>query len=138
VWRLKAEMTLHDAALTRFGQWWKRAMRGGYAFALGAYLHGRSQERHWIWESRRAWIWGFWLPLGCFISGLTFSPWGWATFLAYPAQIVRQAARNEGPLKQRVTLAVFQLLMRFPEAIGQAKFLRDRLLGVRSQLIEYK
>ena len=34
--RLDAEMTLHDAAMTRFGQWWKRIVRGGHAYAEGA------------------------------------------------------------------------------------------------------
>ena len=28
--RVDAEMTLHDSAMTRFGQWWKRAVRSGY------------------------------------------------------------------------------------------------------------
>ena len=79
VWRLDAEMTLHDAAMTHFGQWWRRVLRSGYAFAHGAYLHGTSPERHWVWESRRAWIWGVWLPLGCLTAGLIFWPWGWAT-----------------------------------------------------------
>ena len=27
IWRLDAEMTVHDAAMTRFGQWWRRAIR---------------------------------------------------------------------------------------------------------------
>jgi GT2 family glycosyltransferase len=31
--RLDAEMTLHDAAMTRFGQWWKRNVRNGHAYA---------------------------------------------------------------------------------------------------------
>ena len=39
-------MVLHDAAMTQFNQWWKRNIRGGYAFAEGAYLHGKSAERH--------------------------------------------------------------------------------------------
>lgn len=38
--RLDHEMTLHDAAITRFGQWWKRSMRAGHAYAEGAWLHG--------------------------------------------------------------------------------------------------
>ena len=57
IWRLPYEMTSHDAAMTRFSQWWRRAMRAGYAFAQGAHLHGASPERHWVWESRRAWLW---------------------------------------------------------------------------------
>ena len=46
IWRLDAEMTLHDAAMTRFSQWWRRSKRAGFAFAEGAHLHGASQERH--------------------------------------------------------------------------------------------
>ena len=33
IWRLDAEMTLHDAALQRFSQWWKRSVRSGYGCA---------------------------------------------------------------------------------------------------------
>ena len=34
VWRIDAEMTLHDAALLRFGQWWRRTRRAGHALSL--------------------------------------------------------------------------------------------------------
>ena len=138
VWRLDADMTLHDAAMTRFAQWWRRAARGGYAFAQGAYLHGAPPERHFVWESKRAWLWGVWLPLGCLAAGLIFPPWGWAAWLIYPLQVLRQTIRNSGPLRQRATLALFQTLARFPEALGQIKFMRNRLFGRRAQLIEYK
>jgi glycosyltransferase involved in cell wall biosynthesis len=138
VWRLDSEMTLHDAAMMRFGQWWRRVVRSGYAFAQGAQLHGASAERHWVWESRRAWIWGVWLPLAGLIIGVAFSPWGWTVWLVYPAQVLRQTLRNNGPLRQRATMALFQVLARFPEALGQLRFLRDRLVGVQGRLIEYK
>lgn len=46
VWRIDREMTLHDAAMTRVGQWWKRTRRGGHAFAEGAAMHGAPPERH--------------------------------------------------------------------------------------------
>jgi GT2 family glycosyltransferase len=138
IWRLPVEMTLHDAAMTQFGQWWRRATRAGYAFAQGSYLHGGPPERHWVWESRRAWLWGIWLPLGCLAFGLTFEPWGWAVWLIYPLQMLRQTVRNTGPLSHRVTLALFQVLARFPESWGQIKFMWDRLLGQQAHLIEYK
>ena len=32
--RIDAEMTLHDMAMTRFSQWWRRSTRSGYAFAV--------------------------------------------------------------------------------------------------------
>ena len=40
IWRLDAEMTLHDAAMTCFSQWWRRAVRAGYSYGQGAHLHG--------------------------------------------------------------------------------------------------
>jgi GT2 family glycosyltransferase len=138
IWRLDAEMTLHDAAMTRIVQWWRRTQRSGYAFAQGAYLHGASPDRHWVWETRRAWLWGVWLPLACLAGGLIFEPWGWASWLIYPLQMIRQTLRNSGSLRQRALLGLFQVLSRFPEGWGAVTFLRDRILGRQRRLIEYK
>lgn len=33
IWRLDTPMTVHDAAMYRFRQWWLRAMRSGYGYA---------------------------------------------------------------------------------------------------------
>jgi GT2 family glycosyltransferase len=138
IWGLDADMALHDASMMHFGQWWRRTLRSGYGFALGAYLHGASAEQHFVWESRRAWIWGIWLPLACLALGLMFGPWGWAAWLIYPLQISRQTVRNPGPMRDRALLALFQVLARFAEALGQIRFMRDRLVGRQAQLIEHK
>jgi GT2 family glycosyltransferase len=138
IWRLDTEMTLHDAAILRLAQWWRRTLRCGYAFAQGAYLHGEPPEFHRVRESRRAWLWGIWLPLACLAIGVGFGPWGWAAWLIYPLQILRQTLRNRGPLGDRAVLALFQVLARFPEGWGQIKFMHDRLLGRQTRLIEYK
>jgi Glycosyl transferase family 2 len=138
IFRLKAEMTLHDAAMTRFSQWWKRTRRSGYAFAEGAHLHGVPPERHWVWESRRAWLWGVGLPLLCLAAGLIVMPWGWASFAIYPVQMLRQSLRGTGTFRERITKGFFQVLGRFPEALGQLQFMRDRLSGRTTALIEYK
>jgi glycosyltransferase involved in cell wall biosynthesis len=138
IWRLNAEMTLHDAGMTRFSQWWKRNMRSGYAFAEGAHLHGAPPERHWVWESRRAWIWGIWLPILCVSAGLIFPPWGWITWCIYPLQILRQTFRDTGEFRERATKSFFQVLGRFPEGWGQIQFTRGRLLSREAPLIEYK
>src|SRR5262249_12857572 len=121
IWRLDLEMTLHDAAMIRFGQWWRRASRCGYGLAQCAHLHRATTERLWVWETRRAWLWGVWLPLVCLVIGPTFGPWGWAVWLIFPLQFLRQTVRSPGPPKQRALLALFQLLARFPESCGQIK-----------------
>jgi GT2 family glycosyltransferase len=138
VWRLETDMAVHDAGMTRLGQWWRRMQRSGYAFAQGAYLHGAPPERHGVWESLRAWMWALCLPAGCLAAGLLFPPWGWAAWLIYPLQFLRQTLRNRGSMGERMALALFQLLSRFAEALGQIKFLRDWLFGRQARLIEYK
>jgi hypothetical protein len=138
IWRLDNEMTLHDAAMTRFGQWWQRAVRSGYAFAQGAYLHGTRPERHSVWESRRAWFLGACLPIACLIISLAFPPWGWCVWLVYPMHVLQKVVRSSGPLGNRALLALFHVLVLFPQSWGQIKFTRDRLLGRQARLIEYK
>jgi hypothetical protein len=138
LFRLDLEMTLHDAAITRFDQWWRRAVRSGYAFALGADLHGAPPERHWVWESRRAWLWGIWLPVFCVLSGLLFGAIGLVTWLIYPLQVLRQALRAQGSFRARAIIGFFQVLSRFPESSGQIKYLIDRSFRRQARIIEYK
>lgn len=138
LFRIDAEMTLHDAAITRFDQWWWRNVRSGYAFALGAELHGALPERHWVWESRRAWIWGVIIPIVCAAASALFGPVGLISWLIYPFQIFRQALRTKGSIRDRLVIAFFQLLSRFPESWGQIKYLFDRTLSRQAHIIEYK
>jgi GT2 family glycosyltransferase len=136
--RLDFEMAKHDANMTRFGQWWRRIVRSGYAFAQGAALHGSSSERHWVWESCRAWLWAICLPLMIMICVFLFGAWAWLLLLIYPAQIVKQILRSNGTMGHRILVGFFQLLTRFPEAWGQLLYLRDRLVARQAELIEYK
>jgi glycosyltransferase involved in cell wall biosynthesis len=138
IWRLDREMTLHDAAMLYFGQWWRRQLRSGYAFAQGAHLHGREPERHWVWESRRALVWGIGFPLLVIATLIVFGWWGFLLLLVYPLQVLRRMASMPGSLRVRLQFAFFEQLSRFPEAVGQLKFLRDRLLGQHGRLVEYK
>jgi glycosyltransferase involved in cell wall biosynthesis len=137
IWRIDAEMTLHDAAMTRFGQWWMRSLRGGHAFAEGASLHGAAPERHWVRESRSALFWGLGLPLTLLLLGTQWPEMLWG-FLVYPLQVVRLLLKGKGELKQRWARAVFLVLGKFAEAVGHLKFYLRRLTGGASRLIEYK
>lgn len=137
IWRLGEEMTLHDAAMTRFGQWWNRSRRAGYAFAEGASLHGRPPEKHYVAQATRALLWGLVLPAGI-IVGSALNPLFLWILCAYPLQIVRISARSD--LMNRMTWVHtgFQVMGRFPEALGMLSFFYDRILGKKGVLIEYK
>lgn len=133
IWRLDAEMVLHDADITRFGQWWRRAQRGGHAYAEGAALHGRPPERHKVRETRSAVLWGLALPVLAVSGALMVSTWGLALALAYPLQMLRLRGKGMG-----WSQALFTVLAKLPEAQGVLQYWIKRLRGRESTLIEYK
>ena len=138
IWRLDREMTLHDAAMTRFGQWWTRNLRSGYAYAQGVDLHGARPERYCVHESRSIWTWTLGVPLGVSGLALWWGSWALVLLLIYPLQIVRLAARSGRSASENWWRAAFLVLGKFPELFGQIKFLIHRHLGGKPRLIEYK
>jgi hypothetical protein len=138
IWRIGEEMTLHDAAILRIGQWWKRTMRCGYAYAEGAHLHGAPPERHQVNASRRVWVWGLGIPVVTICLSIWLGAWGWAFLLIYPAQVVRLALSGTRSISENWLSALFLVLGKFPEAMGQLNFLNNRLAGRTARLIEYK
>ncbi len=132
VWRIDAEMTLHDAAMTRFGQWWLRSVRAGYAFAEGAALHGAGPERHWVRETRRALLWGLVLPVAAVLAGLVH-PAGWLVLALWPLQAARLGWRWRDP-----AAGIFSVVGKLAEAQGVLRYGWDRLRGQKRGLIEYK
>lgn len=131
--RLDAEMTRHDAALTRVSQWWQRARRTGHTYAEGAAMYGRGPERYRMPELRRALLWGAGVPLAALLGAVFVSPWALLLMLAWPAQMLRLRLRGE-PWED----AVFLTLGKVAEVQGILGYWRGRLTGRRRGLIEYK
>ena len=140
--RLDAEMTLHDAQMTSFGQWWKRAQRAGYAYAEGSWMHGGEPERHWVKETRSTWFWGLVLP--ALVLAMTLPTKGWSLLLlsGYPLVTYRTynyyVKHREIGTKDAAIYALSCILAKFPQLQGQIQFHQRRLLGQQSKLIEYK
>jgi glycosyltransferase involved in cell wall biosynthesis len=138
--RIAADMGLHDAAMTRFGQWWKRSIRNGHAFAECSWLHRKDAIRLWTREARSNWLWGLLLPLMI----LALLPHSWyflLGFLAYPLlalRIFRYRRRLGDSIADSGLYAVFCVLSKLPLALGQLRFHAIRLRGRQSRLIEYK
>jgi GT2 family glycosyltransferase len=140
--RIDAEMTMHDAAMTRFSQWWRRSIRNGYAYTLGAAMHGASPDRHWLRESLSISFWGAALPAA--VVGLAWPTRGWSLLLltAYPVSLLRIAAgrrRQRGSSRSHALLyAGFCTFSKFPQLLGQLRCVSDRLRRRQRALIEYK
>jgi hypothetical protein len=138
IWRLDAEMTLHDADMTRFSQWWRRSMRTGFAFAQGAALHGAPPERHWVRETRSAWLWAGVIPAATLSLAVWWGSGALAIFLVYPLQVARIALRGSRAPRENWLGAVFMVLGKFAELCGQIRFHAQRISSGPARLIEYK
>lgn len=138
--RIADDMALHDAAMTRFSQWWTRARRAGHAYAEGAAMHGDEPERHFVRETRRLLFWGAALPVGAVLGApLTFGL-SLGLFGLYPVSAYRayRSVRGRRDARDALTYAAFTTLGKWPEAIGALSYGVDRLRGRRRGLIEYK
>jgi GT2 family glycosyltransferase len=139
--RIAAEMTLHDAAMTRMAQWWKRNVRSGFAYAEGSAMHGEAPERHFVREHRRAWLWAAVLP--AFIL-LTAIPTRGASFVLLGGYVVSALRAGRSSIKRgrsrhdAALAAAFMTLGKFPELQGILRYNWARLRGRRVGLIEYK
>jgi GT2 family glycosyltransferase len=140
--RIDAEMTLHDAQMTRFSQWWKRSIRSGYAFTEGAWLHGGSPERHWVRESNRIWLWAVFLPIfsvagllatrGVSILLLLMAH----TFVAY--RLYRRIRVRGFDQKEAIFYALFCAIEKYPQLLGKIQFYIFRFLKRQRTIVEYK
>lgn len=142
VHRLAVDMAWHDAAMTRFSQYWKRAKRAGHAYAEGAAIHGRGPDRHGVRQVRSALVWGLGLPLAAVLAawwtlGVSVLVWLglWGVQAARVARMHRRAGRS---WRDARLVGVFTVLAKPAQAMGVLLYWRRRLTGTKATLIEYK
>lgn len=137
--RIEQEMTLHDAAISRFGQWWKRCARGGYAYFRVWWQHRQSEQQIWWHNVRRAVFWAAALPI-LFLLLLCLFPLIAilvpAAYLLLVFKVYRQ--RTDLPVAIRWRYAIFMVLAKFAELTGIVKALKDVLMKRRAVIMEYK
>jgi GT2 family glycosyltransferase len=141
VLRIDAEMTLHDAAMSRFGQWWRRSVRAGHAFAEVSYRHRGELLRMWDRETRSTFFWGLLLP----VVALAAAWWTWGLslvlLLAYPVLGLRiyrgRRRRGDAPVDARL-YAFFCVVGKFAQLVGVLRYHWNRLRGRTSTIIEPK
>jgi GT2 family glycosyltransferase len=149
VWRVDAEMTRHDLAMTRFRQWWRRQYRSGYN-GLDILTRFPGEDRLFSQELRRARAWGIGWPLAVvplgLAAGLIAGPAVGATIevlalLTLPLQMARLAwkvrKRVEGP-RTALAYGVLTMVGKWANLAGQVGYLIDRRRGRSARLIEYK
>ncbi len=142
--RIDAEMTLHDAALLHFSQWWRRARRSGHAYAEHVWRHGRQSIPSWRRQVSSILIWGMAVPIAA-VALITARMLGYPTAAAalvvlavYPLQIFRIALRRSERGSPDFPYAALIVVGKFAEMGGMARFHVNRLRGYAPHIIEYK
>jgi len=138
--KIDAPMASHDANIMTFGQWWKRAVRGGHALAYRFAQHGRTRFRDGRREMASDLFWGLGLPLAILIllwptRGLSllllggYAVLGWRVYRRYRGEGL---SRADAGLVSR-----FIVYSKFAHVVGIARYWLNRFRG-EFRIIEYK
>lgn len=153
--RLDRDMTVHDAAMTRWNQWIRRTERSGWGFAEGAAIHGASPERYNMREHRSLWFWGALAPGSILVlllaatmavSGAALWPVPLAlaglALLCVGAMVLRIAlvrrARFGEPWRHVLLYGALVMLGKPVQLMGAVRYWLNRRRGEAACIIEYK
>lgn len=139
--RLAEEMAVHECGIDRMGQWWRRSVRSGVAYAQAVALHGRGPERLGVRESLGIAFWTLCVPALTGIAVLLAGPAGLAVLVAYPLQIARIARgrRRSGDTPPDAwRYAVACVVAKFAQLAGQVSFWGGRARRRAPRAVEFK
>lgn len=136
--RIPEQMTLHDANMLHFSEWWKRAERSGHGFAQVSDLH----KGYFAPERKRVFVFGGLLPILA-ILGLLFSRTLLVlVILAYALSFGRTILdlKAEGVRERPLLYQLSGLLSlsKLPNMIGMIRYYWRKRTGRDMRLIEYK
>jgi glycosyltransferase involved in cell wall biosynthesis len=145
--RIDAPMTRHDANMGRFGQWWRRANRAGYAAASHVARHGTGALPGNRAQVRRMLLWGAIFPavillmLALALADGRFAIAALLGIALYPLQWLRLARaerRHCSNARQTLQIGGLRLLHQFAALSGLIDYRWDRLRGRERGIIEYR
>ena len=139
--RIDADMTRHDVGLSRFGAWWQRHGRGGYAYMHGCAKHWRGPERYNQRACASIAAYGLVFPL-VLLAGLPLvglhAAWGLVLYARLGYRVAR-FRRDRGDGRAMALLYALHVVPgKLAEGLGLLRCLRDLLLGRRARVLEYK
>ena len=137
---IEDSMASHDADMTTFRQWWRRAVRAGHAIGQRFDIHGRSALRDCARERNSTLLWGVALPVAILIAAYPSRGASLWLLAAYPALGVRvwKARRRLGDSFSDALLYAGAIVVgKFANALGLIRFLLNKRRG-RYRIIEWK
>jgi len=138
--KIPCEMVTHDADLLRYWQWWRRAVRWGYASAQLAHLHARAEGPHGWRTTLNSAFWTVGLPATT-LAATRVTPAASVALAAYPLRMVRLYVRErQRGRAARVALAYATLNTtdKVAQLFGAARYGWAVATGRKARIIEHK
>jgi glycosyltransferase involved in cell wall biosynthesis len=142
---IDSPMTGHDLDMTRFSQYWRRAVRAGHAYAEMAVRYRGTTDPMWSQESRKnlriGVFWITWLLIALLFAALR-SLWVVPWLALLPVSSARSAWKARSKARgQTILLLLYGIhsqLQQIPILVGQLRCLQSRRSRERPKQIEYK
>jgi GT2 family glycosyltransferase len=141
--RIDAEMTLHDAKILTFSQWWRRTLRSGHAYAHNMVLHWGDPERFNQRNVLSILVWGLLMPvlflLSLFSGTLFISLFILLLVGVMILKIKKYLVRERRFLNSDALIyGMYTMLGKIPQAFGVFQFFNKYLRSREFEIIEYK
>lgn len=139
--RLDLDMTIHDAQIFKFSQWWKRNIRGGWAIAEGYFMYGKTSEKYMKKEYFSGYFWGLIIPL--FIISLILITKGLSLlflfiYILLTFKIYLNRLNINNNKKEALLYSFWCVLSKFPQFVGQYQYIFTKITKQKAKIIEYK
>jgi GT2 family glycosyltransferase len=141
IFRIERSMVLHDAGISKFTQWWKRAVRSGHAYAQGCFLHHGKAGGYCLRDTARIWFWAFFLPCSILFFSTAVSGKFLLLLILYCIQFVKVALHLKDravKLSHSFIYSGFLVVGKFAQLVGQMIFLFRHIVEKKYEIIEYK
>jgi glycosyltransferase involved in cell wall biosynthesis len=143
---IDAPMTKHDLAMTRFRQYWRRAVRTGHAYAEVSKRFRATEDPLWqVPRVRNLLRGGFWMLTPVLAVAASVLSRSWRPAALWVAVLLVLAVRSAWKVRwkspdtfTRLLYGLHSHLQQVPVFIGQLQFDLSARRGRRRELIEYK
>ena len=138
-------MTGHDLQITRWSQYWKRAMRAGHAYAEVSERYRKSDDPSWTSERKGNLIRGSFWPISLLIAILLSVRLGFLPFALWVTMLLLASVRSAWKARWKeinpwalLLFGIHSHIQHVPILVGQLQYELDKRQGKAQKLIEYK
>jgi cellulose synthase/poly-beta-1,6-N-acetylglucosamine synthase-like glycosyltransferase len=143
---INAPMTLHDLAMHRFRQYWRRSLRTGWAYAEVSSIYARTSDPLWKTQSLHNLKHGLlWMLLAPSSIAASIGLHSWLPLIAFAALLLLQMSRpawrvrrKAKSLSQAIAYGIHSELQHVPLLFGQMRYWMRERSQQKAGIIEYK